>query len=83
MPTKASQNSSSYVSHLECSLTGQRYSHDRMRGLSDDNAPLLVRYFLDKISEAVSKDALIQRNPDIWRWREFLPLPLEMELRPA
>ena len=79
MPTKASQNSSSYVSHLECSLTGQRYSHDRMRGLSDGNAPLLVRYFLDKISEAVSKDALIQRNPDIWRWREFLPLPLEME----
>ena len=50
-----------------------------MRGLSDDNAPLLVRYFLDKISGAISKDIIVQRNPDMWRWREFLPLPLEME----
>ena len=62
---KASQNLSSFVSHLECSLTGKYYSHDRMRGLSDDNAPLLVRYFLDKISGAISKDIIIQRNPDM------------------
>ena len=79
MSTKLSQNPYSYVSHLECSLTGQHYSHDRMRGLSDAGAPLLVRYFLGKISEVISKDTFVQRSPDIWRWREFLPLPLEME----
>lgn len=34
----------SFVSHLECSLTGERHEPDRVHGLSRAGKPLLVRY---------------------------------------
>jgi len=68
----------SYVSHLECSATGERYEHDRLHGLSRTGAPLLVRYDLPAIAAAVNKADLANRAPDMWRYREFLPLPHEM-----
>jgi len=68
---------SSFVSHLECSATGERYGHDRLHGLSRSGAPLLVRYDLPAIAAAVSKSKLVTRAHDMWRYREFLPLPPE------
>ena len=63
-----------FVTHLECSLTGERYEAGRLQGLSAAGRPLLVRYDLSGIGKAVSRDALSRREPDLWRYREFLPV---------
>ena len=64
----------SFVSHLECGLTGAHYAHDRFRSVSDANAPLLVRYDLDALKRSVSKETLAARPPDMWRYLEWLPI---------
>ncbi len=63
-----------FVTHLECSLTGERYEADRVHNLSRVGRPLLVRYDLDALSHAISKETLTRRTPEIWRYREFLPI---------
>ena len=64
-----------FVTHLECSLTGKRYEADRVHGLSEAGRPLLVRYDLDALGRAVSKEALAaRRSGGFWRYREFLPV---------
>lgn len=63
-----------FVTHLECSLTGERYPADRLHGLSAAGRPLLVRYDLGAAGKALSRDALSQRPTDLWRWRELLPV---------
>lgn len=63
-----------FVTHLECSLTGERYEADRLRGLSAAGKPLLVRYDLDGVRATLTKEALSSRPMDLWRWRELLPV---------
>ncbi len=63
-----------FVTHLECSATGERYEADRIANLSRAGKPLLVRYDLAAIGKALSKDELSRRQHDIWRYREFLPV---------
>ena len=63
-----------FVTHLECSLTGERYEADRLHGLSAAGKPLLVRYDLDGVRAALTKEALSSRPMDLWRWRELLPV---------
>lgn len=63
-----------FVTHLECSLTGERYAADQLHGLSAAGKPLLVRYDLDGVRAALTKDVLAQRPMDLWRWRELLPV---------
>ena len=63
-----------FVTHLECSLTGDRYGADRVHGVSKAGKPLLVKYDLAALRESISKSDLAIRPPDIWRYREFLPV---------
>jgi threonine synthase len=63
-----------FVTHLECSATGERYPADQLHNLSRAGKPLLVRYDLDGVRKALSKAALAQRPPDLWRYRELLPV---------
>ncbi|MBL8657804.1 MAG: threonine synthase [Altererythrobacter sp.] len=63
-----------FVTHLECSLTGERYEADRLHGLSAVGRPLLVRYDLTGMRRALSRDELSARATDLWRWRELLPV---------
>ena len=63
-----------FVTHLECSATGERYAADEIHNLSRAGKPLLVRYDLDGVKKALSKDALARREPDLWRYRELLPV---------
>jgi threonine synthase len=37
-------------------------------------APLFVRYDLKKVKKILTKDDLISRKPDLWRYRELLPV---------
>lgn len=64
----------SYLSHLECSLTGQRHDADQVIRLSEAGQPLLARYDLAKAAAELDRDALWQRPCDMWRFRELLPV---------
>jgi threonine synthase len=63
-----------FVTHLECTYTGQRYAADEVHNLSRASKPLLVRYDLDGVAKALSKEALGELAPDMWRYRELLPV---------
>ena len=63
-----------FVTHLECSLTGERYPADTLQTLSRAGRPLLVRYDLDGIGRALSREALAGRPQTLWRYRELLPV---------
>ncbi len=63
-----------FVTHLECSATGEHYPADQIHNLSRAGKPLLVRYDLGGVKKTLSKDALAQRPPDLWRYRELLPV---------
>jgi threonine synthase len=63
-----------FTTHLECSRTGAASPADALAGLSDDGAPLLVRYDLAAIAKHLDRDALSRRAPDFWRYRELLPV---------
>ena len=63
-----------FVSHLECSLTGERYPADQIHGLSRAGRPLLVRYDLEGVGKALTRERLRERPADLWRYRELLPV---------
>jgi threonine synthase len=63
-----------FVTHLECSATGERHAADVLHNLSRAGKPLLVRYDLAGIGKALSKEALARRPHDFWRYRELLPV---------
>jgi threonine synthase len=68
-----------FVTHLECSLTGERYDAGQVHGLSQAGKPLLVRYDLERARETLTRDAVAAREPTMWKWRELLPLPEGVE----
>ena len=63
-----------FVTHLECSLTGERYEAGRLHGLSAAGKPLLVRYDLGAVRACLPRAMLEARASDMWRWRELLPV---------
>src|SRR5271166_4485830 len=63
-----------FVTHLECSLTRERYSADTLQTLSKAGRPLLVRYDLDGVRRALPREALAGRPQSLWRYRELLPV---------
>ena len=63
-----------FVTHLECSGTGDRYEPDVLHGLSDAGKPLLVRYDLEALGASLDRETLAGRPADMWRYREFLPV---------
>ncbi|CAO3381043.1 threonine synthase [Azospirillum argentinense] len=63
-----------FVTHLECAHTGERYEADTVHNLSRAGKPLLVRYDLEGVRGALTKDALAGRPQDLWRYRELLPV---------
>jgi threonine synthase len=63
-----------FVTHLECSETGEQYPADQLLGLSASGKPLLVRYDLEGVASAIDKATLAARPADLWRYRELLPV---------
>ena len=63
-----------FVTHMECSLTGEIYKAATVQGLSKAGRPLLVRYNLEELSKSITKDDLARRKGGFWRFREFLPV---------
>ncbi|MBI2827587.1 MAG: threonine synthase [Planctomycetia bacterium] len=61
-----------YVTHLESAIDGTRLPADEPQTLHKDR-PLVVRYDLDAVRKAVTRDELAERPATMWRYRELLP----------
>jgi len=67
--------SETFVSHLECSITGKTYAAGKVHGLSEAGRPLLVRYDLDRLKSSITKlDIAHSPNLGFWRYAPFLPV---------
>lgn len=64
-----------FVTHLECSATGELYPAGEVHGLSRAGKPLLVRYDLEGAARSLTREVLAARPDDMWKWRELLPVP--------
>jgi threonine synthase len=64
----------SFLSHLECSLTGERYDADIVQGVSAAGKPLIARYDLEQVAATVTKDEIASRPANLWRYHEVLPV---------
>ena len=63
-----------FVTHLECSLTGERYAAGQPHNLSAAGKPLLVRYDATKARHTLTRESVAKRPADMWKWGELLPL---------
>ena len=59
----------SFVTHLECSRTGDILPPGTVQNLSPAGAPILVRYDLAAVAETLTKETLAVRPNDLWRYR--------------
>ena len=65
----------SFVSHVECTICGQRHDAKRLLSVCERCGQMLaVRYDVERVARAVTKDALRQRPPGMYRFRELTPL---------
>ena len=62
------------VTHLECSLTGERYEAGRVHNLSKAGKPLIVRYDMDAARRTMTRESISEREAGMWKWRELLPV---------
>ena len=64
-----------YVSHLECSISGKTYPAGQIHGLSEAGRPLLVRYDLERMKQELNRDSGIDNTqPGFWRYASLLPV---------
>ena len=65
----------SFVSHVECTVCGLRHDPRRPLTVCERCGQMLaVRYDLDRVKGAVSKNTLRERAPGMYRFRELTPL---------
>ncbi len=69
-----SDKNKSFLTHLECSKCGERYSADIVQQLCECGKPLLARYDLERAKKELKKDLLVERENTLWRYRELLPV---------
>jgi threonine synthase len=72
---KGTLENSMNVTHLECAACGLRHEARRLLNLCTEcGKPLLVRYDLKAAGASLTKESLQRREPDLWRYREVLPV---------
>ena len=65
----------SFATHLECSRAGEDFQLDALQQTcTNDGGPLLVRYDLERVHEAMQREVLARRPATMWRYRELLPM---------
>ena len=71
-------NMSHFVSHLEGAIDGTRIPFGTLQNLHAGR-PIVVRYDLDAVRKSVTPADIAKRPPNLWRYRELLPLPFDVE----
>lgn len=69
---------SPFVTHYESALDGTPLPLEPYVAMHRDR-PLWVRYDLAAVGRALKKEMLRDRAPGMWRYRELLPPPLDVE----
>ena len=67
-----------FVTHLESAIDGTRFLPEQLLN-THAGRPIVVRYDLARIRLATSPAIIATRPPSLWRYRELLPLPLDVE----
>ena len=67
-----------FVSHLEGAIDGTVLPFGGLANLHNGR-PIWVRYDLGRIRAAVNPAEIAKRPPSLWRYRELLPLPDDVE----
>ncbi|MDX2180385.1 MAG: threonine synthase [Bryobacteraceae bacterium] len=62
------------ITHLECSMTGERYPAGTIQNLSSGGWPLLVRYDLDAARRNWNRDWIPSGPTSMWRYAPVLPV---------
>src|SRR6266850_664387 len=63
------------VTHLECAACHLKHEARRLHNLCRKcGKPLLVRYDLERAGKTLTKESLLGRRADLWRYREVLPV---------
>jgi threonine synthase len=69
-----------FLSHLECTSCGLRHDSSRLQNLCTAcHKPLFAVYDLDASGHSLKREALATREKSLWRYRELLPLPDDVE----
>ena len=69
-----------FLRHLECTACGLRHDWNQLQNLCTACAkPLFADYDLAAIGGTLTREALATREKSLWRYREVLPLPLDVE----
>jgi threonine synthase len=64
-----------FVTHVECTVCGERHAAGQLLTVCQRCGQMLaVRYDLPRVAASVTKDALRQRPPGMYRFRELVPL---------
>lgn len=66
-----------FVKGLKCRECGRPYPKKPLHVCEFCFGPLEVDYRYDKIAKAISKEKIASRAPNMWRYRELLPLDHE------
>lgn len=69
----------SFVTHLEAAIDGTRLPHDTLQTVHEGR-PLWVRYDLEAVGAAVTRETIAARAPTMWRYRELLPVSDESKV---
>ena len=64
----------SYISHLHCPKCQKEFDKGEKHQLCDCGSPLLVDYDLAELRKVLKPEDLKERNADLWRYREMLPV---------
>ena len=65
----------SYLTHLECTVTGRSFSAAELQTLSPASQKVLFpRYDLEAAGRAMDRSAIARRPPGIWRYFEVMPV---------
>jgi threonine synthase len=64
----------SALARLDCPRCGKEYDAEQVQGTCECGSPLLARYDLEQVADAVSPRDIAGRAPDLWRYHELLPV---------
>src|SRR5262249_57195791 len=71
---------SMFLKHLECSACGREHEWSRLQNLCGScSRPLFAIVDLAAANRTLTRETLLAREKSLWRYREVLPLPTDVE----
>src|SRR5881394_3635419 len=69
-----------FLTHLECTNCGTRHEWQQLQNLCTKcQKPLFPVYDLEAVGKKLKKEELATREKSLWRFREVLPLPMDVD----